>query len=279
MDDDEVDPRANISWWWQVEDAACNQNITDLNLSLKNIGVKKARLLSHLLDYTSVEHLILDNNDLGAESIQILSKVFVRMPIKILRLCDNKLGNAAMLELAGILPKTYITQLFLDSNCFNSDGMLTLAKVLECTHIERLSLSRNSIGIRGVRALCDVLPRTHIKILYLSGNIVCEEGVRALIEVLPYTDIVRLQVECSTDESSLLINKIVDTNAHNICARRRTLRSMCYATLHRSKQLKLLDDALPSHAVEYLRDDALERHDYETTFKRKCKCGAVHHYV
>ncbi|KAL9965540.1 hypothetical protein ACROYT_G029354 [Oculina patagonica] len=187
-----------------------NSSLTELNLSVNNIGYQGANGLAEALKKnTSLTELNLSGNNIGDAGANGLAEALQKnTSLTELNLSVNNIGYQGANGLAEALKKnTSLTELNLSGNDIGDAGATGLAEALQNnTSLTELNLSDNNIGDAGATGLAEALQNnTSLTELYLSDNNIGDAGAAGLAEAL--------QNNTSLTELNLSDNNIGDAGA------------------------------------------------------------------
>ena len=166
-----------------------NTTLTDLSLSLNNLGPDGAKSLADMLKTNTIlTDLHLSANDLGpAGAESVTAALGKNTTLKHLDLSANELGPAGAESVAKALEKNRtLRALNLSGNNLGSSSADSLSTALETnTSLTALNLSGNNLGPVGARSFAAALKMNKtLTELNLSGNNIGPTGVESLAAIL-----------------------------------------------------------------------------------------------
>ena len=141
-----------------------------------NPDIKMLELYNFDLDYHVTEMGFLDGYDydrINDEDVAVLAQALPGSSINRLVLRNNNIGPKGIRSIADVLPRTLISELDLGANNIGVDGAMALAEVLPETKISCLILSYCELGADGVLAIIEALCNTkhQIDLLEIADNL------------------------------------------------------------------------------------------------------------
>ena len=166
-----------------------NTTLTDLSLSLNNLGPDGAKSLADMLKTNTIlTDLHLSANDLGPVGAESVTAALGKnTTLKHLDLSANELGPAGAESVAKALEKNRtLRALNLSGNNLGSSSADSLSTALETnTSLTALNLSGNNLGPVGARSFAAALKMNKtLTELNLSGNNIGPTGVESLAAIL-----------------------------------------------------------------------------------------------
>ncbi len=149
-----------------------NCSLEELSLSCNSIGPEAGQYLAHLINNnSSIQKILLDDNELGSEGIVALTKGICNCCVKLMDISGNDIGPGAGAALAELINNNQSMNVInLSDNQLNSDDIIALSTNLKGCSMENIDLSLNHISSDAGEALVDLITNNKIKCMDLGGN-------------------------------------------------------------------------------------------------------------
>ena len=172
----------------------CNQ-LTELNVSLNEIGNAGVKYISAALRSNNVLHtLILNENIIGFDGAMALSSVLKKSISELhapnvthLYLNDNDIGVKGADAIArSLVTNKSLVKLHLSANDIYAPGIKSLCKgLINNTTLTELNLSWNRFGVDGMKYIATMLLQNNtLRKLYLAHNRIFDDGCELLAHAL-----------------------------------------------------------------------------------------------